>query len=64
MLNSRGGGRLKEDVDGEHRARENPIPRELIEKCIDSFIFFLWSSSVHSLGTGKLSTNSYSTIYL
>jgi hypothetical protein len=38
MFNSRVGGRLKEDVDGKHRARENPLPREMTEKCIDSFI--------------------------
>ena len=39
MFNSRVGGRLKEDVDGKHRARENPLPREMTEKFIDSFIF-------------------------
>jgi len=56
MFNSRVGGRLKEDVDGKHRARENPPPREMTEKFIDSFIFCLWRSSLHTLGTGKLST--------
>jgi len=55
MFNSRVGGRLKEDVDGKHRARENPPPREMTEKFIDSFIFCLWSCSLHSQGTGKLS---------